>query len=224
MDAIIWIVFLIGAPALLYWMWNSNRQRRVQWREWCRSRGWRIEIDNDGKAGAEHAPGLPDFPIDQSHRRRQSVDMLGRGQFEQTDAATWEWNTAWRNMPMRGRGAMISNKLHAVALRLPSPAAVPFCLLPPQMALLSMSGMLSLPQVDSGISGTLGRWTTHAHDADQAQAWLRAHGGRDPMAHAPADLAVLQVEGEWMIAWHLGEMRLDRIESSLKWLSSISAN
>lgn len=222
MDAMLWGVFLAGAPALLYWMWSSNRRRREHWRAWCRERGWRIDIDNAGKAGVEHVPGLPAFPIDQSHRRRQSVDMLARGRFGHTDAATWEWNTAWRDMPMRGRGATISNKLHAVALRLPSPAAAPFCLLPPQMALMSIAGMLSLPQVDPGIFGTLGRWTTHAHDAGHVRDWMRAGAGGDPKDRAPADLAVLQVEGEWMIAWHLGETRLDRIESTLAWLSSVA--
>lgn len=225
METVIWIVFLLGAPALLYWMWNSNRQRREQWRTWCRTHAWRIDIDLEGKPGEEHAPGLPDFPIDQSHRRRQSVNLLARGPYQAQQAATWEWNTAWRNMPARGRGASISNKLHAVALQLPSQAGTRLCLLPPAMALLSMSGMLSWPVVDPGIVGTLGRWTLHAQQAELAQAWLRAHGGdTGPLREAPADLAVVQVEGDWLVAWHLGETRLDRIESTLAWLSRITAH
>ena len=221
MDMFIWIAFLIGAPALLYWMGKSNRQRRAHWREWCRARDWRIEIDNEGASGAEHAPGLPVFPLDQSHRRRQSVDMVGRGAYHDAEAATWEWNTAWRNMPAKGRGATISNKLHAVGLRLASPAPTSLGLLPPQMALLSMSGMLSLPHVDDGIAGGFGQWTLHARDSTHAREWLRSHGVERAMSApgAPPDLALLQVEGDWMVAWHLGEMRLDRIDSTLAWLS-----
>jgi hypothetical protein len=224
MDAIIWIVFLVGAPALLYWMWNSNRQRREHWRAWCRQRDWRIEIDNEGASGVERIPGLPALPIDQSHRRRQSFDLVGRGRFRQADAATGEWNTAWRNMPAKGRGATISNKLHAIALHLPASTPAPFCLLPPAMALLSVSGMLSLPRVDPVAGEPLGHWAMHARDPAIARDWIRAHMAvvTDAISHAPADLAVLQVEGDWIIAWHLGETRLDRIEPTLAWLSKLA--
>lgn len=224
MDAILWIVFLVGAPALLYWMWNSNRQRREQWRAWCRQHGWRIEIDNEGASGAEHIPGVPALPIDQSHRRRQSFDMVGRGRFQQADAVTAEWNTAWRNMPAKGRGATISNKLHAIALRLPAPTPAPFCLLPPPMALLSVSGVISLPRVDPALGDRLGHWALHAHDPAAARDAIRPHAtiDIDAISSAPADLAVLQVENDWIIAWHLGETRLDRIEPTLTWLSRLA--
>ncbi len=219
MDIVIWIAFLIGAPAILYWLWKSNKQRRDRWREWCRSRGWRIDVDRDNGIEVQAGSRFPDFPIDARHMKRSSIDMRGHGPHRDTEAATWEWRMLTQYAGKMGHASATGNTLHAVALRLPAAAPSPLYLLPRPMTLLSMSGFLDQPEIDLGVIGSAEGWSCHAADEAGARAWLRTHLPRTDRKAVP-DLVMLQLKGDWAVAWHLGETRPERIDAALQWLSN----
>ena len=222
MDAVIWIVFLLGAPALLYWMWRGNRQRREVWRAWCRARGWRIEVDRD--QGIDTPPGdLPGFPIETARLKRDTIDLRARGAHAERDAAAWEWRLLAKYGGKRGAFSSTGKIYNAVAMRLGTRLRAPLYLLPRPMLLLSLSGVLDQPGIDLGAFGMSEGWQCHGGDAAEARAWATRHLSAIDRTRVP-DLLMLQLRDDWIVAWHLGELRPDRIEAALAWLSALSDN
>lgn len=219
MDLLIWIAFLAGATALLFWLWRGNRERRERWREWCTAQGWRIEVDR-AQAIAPADPVLPRFPISPQHVRREGIDLCCRGRHGDADAASWEWTLRSTAAGRRSRNS--SNSHHALALRLPSPAPARLFLLPRTMTLLSMSGALDAPDIDAGIAPVTDGWRVHAADRAGARAWLQANRAALERPHAP-DLVLLLVEGDRVAAWFPGEVKPERIVPTLDWLSGFAA-
>lgn len=222
-DIAIWIVFLLGAPVLLYWLWRGNRQRRARWRAWCEAQRWQIVVDRERQIESTDPDAFPPFPIGPQHLRHAGIDLGCTGRHVDTDAASWEWRMAGRFATSGGRRRATGNTLHAVALRLPATSASRFYLLPGAMGLLSMSGYLDLPDLGSGVVPHKAAWRCHAADADDARAWLRANSHSFARDAAP-DLALLQIEDGWIVAWYLGETKPERITPALEWLSGFAAD
>ena len=213
-----WIAFLVGAPALLYWMWKGNRRRREHWRRWCAARGWHIEIDLEAGVDRGTASRLPAFPIDGRHFRRTSLDLQAVGPAPGGEGATRELRLTPRSTTQDG--AATGSILHAVALHLPGLALPGLCLVPRPMALLSMAGLLDAPAIDPGTAGAASGWGCHAHDQAGARAWLGTHLARADRGAVP-ELVLCQLQDGWASAWFPGETRLDRIDVALAWLSSL---
>ncbi len=220
MDLVIWIVFLLGAPAVLYWLWSSNRRRREQWRAWCQARGWRIDVDREAGLEAGASDRFPRLPIRPAHLDHASIDLRAVGPHGDGEAATWEWAMGARFPGMGGRKRRVGTTLHAVAWRLPVRVPARILLFPRSMALASMSGFIGVPDIETGIAPLAEGWRCHADDADAgvARAWLDEHRAALQRPHA-AELALLQVDGDWLVAWHLGETTPARVDPALDWLS-----
>ena len=222
MDLLLWIVFLVGAPALLYWLWQGNRKRRQRWRDWCAAQGWRIEIDMDRGIGPAGVQPLPRFPVGQERLKHDSIDLRSRGQHRGADAVSWEWRMLSTLSGKRKHASPTGNTHHAIALRLRSPAPLRLFLVPRTMALLSLSAFLDMPDIESGFTPVIDGWRCHAHDDTKARAWLQANRAALERPHAP-ELSLLLVEGDWIVAWYLGETRPERIDGALQWLSTFDA-
>ncbi len=220
MDAVIWIVFLLGAPALLYWLWRGNRRRREVWRDWCRSRGWRIEVDRERGLDTP-ADGLPGFPIAEiGPLRRDTVDLRARGRHGHRDAAAWEWRLLAKYGGKRGLFSTTGRIHNAAAVRAGTRLRAPLYLLPQPMLLLSLSGTLDQPGIDLGASAMAEGWQCHGGDEAEARAWAARHLHRIDRKRVP-DLVMLQLQDDWIVAWHLGEIRPERLEAALAWLSAL---
>lgn len=220
MDVVIWIVFLLGAPALLYWLWRGNRQRRVAWRDWCNARGWHAEVDRDRNLDAP-AGDLPGFPIETRRLKRDTIDLRARGVHAGRDAASWEWRLLARYGGKRGLFSSTGNIYNAVALRTGTRVPAPTLFLPRPMLLLSLTSLLEYPAIDLGSFGMAEGWQCHGADEGFARAWARRHLPRIDRRHVP-DLLMLQLQDDWIVVWHIGETRPDRIESALAWLSALA--
>ncbi len=203
-DILIWIVFLGGAPALLWWLYQSNRQRTRALAAWAQARGWSFH-DRDETLRTV----LTAIPF--TYGKRHTAAEVMRGPSTDREALSWRH---MRSTIMAGGRKHTS--WHVVGLRLTHRAPAIVQLVPNALLQSLPAGPVAEAQLATGDTLFDQRWRAYTNDA-AALPRLLPPTARDTLRDwtTPPDLIALRAEGDLLVGWFPGEPRVERIDPTL---------